>query len=338
METKNNSYSLNSLIKKLPLLPGVYLFKDRQNLVLYVGKAKNLKTRVKSYLQNYKTDWKTAAILAESTNIEHHVTKNELEAMLLEANLIRNHQPKFNVLLKFGQPFTYIVCLNSDIPKLCIVRNKKKKGTYFGPFIEKGYARKVYIFLMRTFRLNICNRKINEGCLYYHVDRCAGFCRKDFDKEGYLKRLDLAVVCLKKGHKKFLKHLEDELEKSNKNFTFEYSKEITEYSKAFINVFSAIEIGFDFQKKLRLLSEKDIWIVCNDTLYMFRERDGLLKRQCVFYQNLLSLLPNVILDYFLSHYRHFPAPAHILINFSFSERKLIETFLYEWSKKQIKTI
>ena len=140
--------------------------------------------------------------------------------------------------------------------------------------------------------------------------------------------------------------MEAELGKSNKNLTFEYSRELSCYREAFTNVFSVLETHFDTQQKTRLLYEKNIWIATHTILYVFKECDGVLKRHHVFYipttlqpTNLdkKALQPSQYYDYFLSYYRSYPAPAHVLINFTLNEKELIEQFLYEWSGKQIKT-
>ena len=264
----------------LPPLPGVYLFKDENNQILYIGKAKNLKRRVSSYFQKQDTDWKASAVVQSSSHIDHVVTKTELEAMLLEAELIKAHQPKFNILLKSGQPFLYLLITSPQrkIPELKIVRNKKEKGTYFGPFLEKTPARKVYNFLTKTFKLKICKKKIENGCLDYHLGICSGSCKPDFDKYAYLRRLDLAKLSLKQGHKKFLKYLKEEIYKHNKKTEFEKSKELHQYYQAFEKVFESIDLVF-YKNKVTNLASKDIWILTEDKscLFLLSEKHTSLK-------------------------------------------------------------
>ena len=184
--TENIKKNLEKQIKSLPRNPGVYLFKDSHDLVLYIGKAKSLRSRVSSYLKS--DDLKSCSLREISDRIDFIVTKNELEAMLLEAKLIQTHQPKFNVLLKTGQPFLWILISQESLPELKLVRSQKQKGTYFGPFLEKDSARKVYDFLIKTFRLKLCKKKIPSGCLAYHMGICAGKCRPDFDENSCAKR------------------------------------------------------------------------------------------------------------------------------------------------------
>lgn len=193
--------------KALPKAPGIYLFKDKDNHVIYIGKAKSIQKRVSSYFQKQHNDWKVQALVEEHADIDYILTKNEAEALLLEAQLIRDHKPKYNVLLTTGQPFIYIVFTKDDLVKVEIVRNKETKGTYFGPFLQKMQARKAYAYLIRTFKLYLCNKKIANGCLDYHLEKCAGICKTDFDIQDYNFRISLALDALKRTPQEFIKKL-----------------------------------------------------------------------------------------------------------------------------------
>ena len=128
---------MNKINKSLPRAPGIYLFKDSTGTVIYIGKAKSIKSRVSSYFTKHDTDWKIKGLLAEQKDIDYILTKNETEALLLEAQLIRDHKPKYNVVLKDGQPYLYILFTKEKISRIKLVRNKKECGRYFGPFLEK---------------------------------------------------------------------------------------------------------------------------------------------------------------------------------------------------------
>jgi excinuclease ABC subunit C len=333
-------------IKKFPSSPGVYLFKDGEQIV-YIGKAKNLKRRGASYLQNLGSDVKVDTIFAGSTNVEYQVTETELEALLLEAQLIQSHQPKFNVLLKSGQPFLYLMVSTGSMPELKIVRNQKQKGTYFGPFLEKGSARKVYDFLIKTFRLKLCKKKIANGCLYYHMGLCAGACRADFDKQAYLERLELAKNSLRQGHRKFLKSLEEQIAQHNQKMEFEQSRQLHGYLEAFGRVFESLEHK---PADLSDVSRKDIWVLlparpelvegferkATMSLFVFGEINSALKKKHVFYLPFYTghVDADQLGEYFLSFYRSFRPPAVILTNFDLGEEKSVfEEFLTKYYKK-----
>lgn len=235
-------------IDHVPLHAGIYSFKDADGNVLYVGKAKSLKKRVSSYFNRYQKDWKVSSLLDEAASVDFIVTKNETEALLLEAQLVQQHKPKFNVLLKEGQPFLYLLFTKGSLPKLELVRTKQKKGTYFGPFLQKSPARSAYRFLMKTFQLQLCNKKLEHGCLDYHIGLCAGNCRPDFSLADYLFRLELAQKTLKNEQKLFIQKVSDEIAISNKNLKFERSKHLHEYLENVDLIFKTIQLRFSEAK------------------------------------------------------------------------------------------
>lgn len=241
---------MSDSVKNLPGLPGVYLFRDERQAVIYIGKAKNVKKRVQSYFSKQKTDWKVAELIKEHVSIAHIVTQNETEALLLEAQLIRDYKPKYNVLLKSGQPFVYLLFTapQEGTPQLEIVRNKKKKGHYFGPFLQKTDARSVYAYLTRTFKLFVCNKSIENGCLDYHLGRCAGSCKLEFDSTGYITRLQLAQDVLEGNSKQFLKRLNEQISVYNQALEFEKAAHISEYITNFETIFATIKTKFHEQK------------------------------------------------------------------------------------------
>lgn len=314
----SNLEKLILLIKKLPMQSGVYLFKDSDNQILYIGKAKNLKKRVANYITNYDTDLKSQTILSLSVTLEHIVTKTELEAMLLEAQLIQSHQPKCNILLKTGQPFLYIFISQGSPAQLKLVRTKKQKGTYFGPFLEKTSARSVFNFLIKTFRLQLCKQKIATGCLFYHLGICAGNCRPDFSLDAYNERLALAKESLSTDREKFIASLKERIENYNTLLEFEKSRELYWCVQAFEKVFDVLDTP---QVNNQMLIKKDIWIVTPDckALFLFGEHHGALTKRHVFYFPLNNLSCEIIFDYFESYYRITPPPSVILLNFDISQ-------------------
>ncbi|HEV2601508.1 MAG TPA: GIY-YIG nuclease family protein [Candidatus Babeliales bacterium] len=232
-----------AFLNTLPITPGVYLFKDPTGTILYIGKAKSIRTRVKSYFNNYYTDWKIDNLIKEHAKVDYIGTKNETEALLLEAQLIAQHKPKYNVLLKSGQPFVYIL-FTAHTPSspsvIKIVRNKKLKGCYFGPFLHKNHARGVYRYLMQTFKLFLCNKTIANGCLDYHIGICAGNCMQQFDTQDYLFRLDLARAALKSNHDLFLENIKTKIAEYNRELVFEKSQQLNNYLENFDTIFTTI--------------------------------------------------------------------------------------------------
>jgi len=237
------------MIERFPRQPGVYLFKDKESQIIYIGKATSLRDRVRSYFSKERhNDLKVHSLIEEHESIDYIATKTEMEASLLEAHLIAKHQPKFNVLLKNGQPFLYILFTNSTLPTMEIVRNKKKKGIYFGPFLHKMKARSVYNFLTKTFRLNMCNKKIEHGCLAYHIGTCAGNCRNDFDINEYRLRLALAMDVLKGNNKEYTQKIKEQIEVYSKQLAFEKAQHLHKYLTDLDYIFQNIRLRFSPSK------------------------------------------------------------------------------------------
>lgn len=224
--------------KNLPKKPGVYIFRNQHDEMIYIGKAKSIADRIASYFNN-PDEYKVSMILHEATNLESIPVNSELEALYLEVDLIKKYQPKFNTLLKEGNPFIYLYFSEpskkslTTIPTLSVVRTKNKKGTYIGPFLNKKSAYSVYNFLMRTFKLKLCKKKIAHGCLEFHIGICAGFCSPDFDLNFYKIRFELAKYLVSNDMKAALTTLDQEIKKSSELLQFEHAKSLLEYKNSF---------------------------------------------------------------------------------------------------------
>src|SRR3990167_8128346 len=252
------------LTKSIPMLPGVYLFKNAMGEVVYIGKAKSLRPRIHSYFHANPQDWKIEEIQREYADLDFIITHSETEAMLLEANLIQQYQPKLNTIFKTGQPFLYIRFTTSkELPTMQIVRNKTQKGAHFGPFLQKRQARNAYHFLMRTFKLNTCNKKIENGCLDYHIGNCPGTCKSDFDKRDYLFRIELAKEVLRKRDKAFIALIKEKITQCNAELAFEKSKHFAEYLDNVQSIFATIATKFAPEK-----STADIVAATTPTLHV----------------------------------------------------------------------
>lgn len=250
VEKMTHKKSDEKRIPDLPKLPGVYLFKDAHDTIIYIGKAKSLLLRVRSYFQKYNLDWKVKSLLDEYASIEHIIVNSESEALVLEAELIQKHKPKFNSLLKEGNPFVFIMYAErkNHLPELKIVRYKKEKGRYFGPFIHKTQARKTLKYLTRTFTLFCCNKTIENGCLDYHLGNCAGSCLSTFDRDGYRFRMSLAVAALEKDHARFTKELGKKIKEYSAQMAFEKARNLKFYLESIDIIFATIKTAYSAQK------------------------------------------------------------------------------------------
>lgn len=237
----------HTTVSDLPHLPGVYIFKDAQNTILYIGKAKSLKKRVSSYFIKQAFDWKIDALIKEHASIEHIVTHDEQAALILEAQLVKEYQPKYNTLLKEGSPFLYILFTEAgaaQLPEMRLVRHKNEKGTYFGPFTQKQATRKAFDYLARTFRLRLCKAALETGCLNYHLGYCAGNCRPDFSQEEYSARLQLARLMVGHEYESFKEIAQEKIAQYTKELAFEKALHMYEYLKNFETIAATVSSGF----------------------------------------------------------------------------------------------
>ncbi len=240
--------NFNLILSTIPHVPGIYFFKNASGQVIYIGKAKDLNKRIRSYFSDSYTDQKIETMVKEIVSVDYLPTRSELEALLLEATIINQEQPHYNMLLKEGQPFLYLLFTNQEIPHLKLVRNKKLKGTYFGPFINKQEARRVYSFLIRTFKLQLCNKKIENGCLDYHIGICPGSCRSDFDKDAYLFRLELVKKLLRGKYQELLANIKHHIASHSKHLEFEQAQYLSEVLSSMKFIMSSVKTHFDPKK------------------------------------------------------------------------------------------
>ena len=192
-------------LKLLPDLPGCYLMKDKTGKIIYVGKAKNLKNRVRSYFHGAHNA-KTTKLVSEIDNFEYIVTKNELESFVLEINLIKKYNPKYNILYRDDKSYPYIELTNDKVPILRIVRRinvKKVKNNFFGPYPNVGAARKVVEILNRVYPLRKCKTYEKRECLYYHIGQCLGYCTHDVEPDR-IKEMKSEIISFLNGNTKVL--------------------------------------------------------------------------------------------------------------------------------------
>ncbi|CDK30784.1 Excinuclease ABC subunit C [Candidatus Babela massiliensis] len=233
-KVKIMEFSINQSIKNIPQVSGIYLFKDKNDKIIYIGKAKNLRKRISSYFKKREDNIKVQELIKEYNIIDHIITNTETEALLLEAQLIQKFKPKYNTLLKSGTPFKYLEIINDKLeglPKLVLSNKQTKNSMSFGPFLFKGKIRSVYDYLTKTFKLSLCNKRIQNGCLDYHLGICAGNCKSEFDIDSYKIRMKLVKELLRDDLNSCHEILVSEIKKYNKDLEFEKSKHLNNYLK-----------------------------------------------------------------------------------------------------------
>src|SRR5512132_1815638 len=173
---------LHEKIRTLPINPGVYLYKDAAGAVIYVGKAKNLRARVRTYFSDeHLADAKTGTLIAEARDVDYILVDNEKEALALENNLIKQWKPRFNILLRDDKTYPYIKLTREKYPRVYVTRRLRKDGsTYYGPYFPGNLAHRLVHFIHRHFKIPSCKvdfgRSHTHPCLQYHIHRCLGPC------------------------------------------------------------------------------------------------------------------------------------------------------------------
>ena len=221
----------------LPNKPGCYLMKDKNGVIIYVGKAKNLKNRVNSYFKSSHTG-KTKVLVSNIVDFEYIITNSELEALLLEINLIKEHNPKYNVLLKDDKSYPYIEITDEKVPRLLIVRPsklRKKNHKLYGPYPNSTAAKKTIELLNRLYPLRKCKTMGKRECLYYHIGECLGYCCNKIDKQEIDSMVSEITRFLKGEDNIVLDKIDAMMESAISKLNFEKAKELNEL-KEFVSV------------------------------------------------------------------------------------------------------
>ncbi|HGR3356380.1 TPA: excinuclease ABC subunit UvrC [Streptococcus pneumoniae] len=227
---------MNNLIKSklelLPTSPGCYIHKDKNGTIIYVGKAKNLRNRVRSYFRG-SHDTKTEALMSEIVDFEFIVTESNIEALLLEINLIKENKPKYNIMLKDDKSYPFIKITNERYPRLIITRQVKKDGgLYFGPYPDVGAANEIKRLLDRIFPFRKCTNPPSKVCFYYHIGQCMAhtICKKD---EAYFKSMAQEVSDFLKGQDdKIIDDLKSKMAVAAQSMEFERAAEYRDLIQA----------------------------------------------------------------------------------------------------------
>ena len=225
-----NHEKLRDKLLNLPMLPGCYLMKNKDGVIIYVGKAKKLKNRVNSYFRGVHTG-KTAKLVSEIDDFDYIVVNSEIESLILEINLIKKYDPKYNILLRDDKSYPYIELTDTNSPSLKIVRNinKKRKAKYlFGPYPNVTAARGVVNLLNRIYPLRKCNTMGTKPCLYYHIGECLGYCSKNIDLDKVNSMKNDIIKFLNGDNSIVTNKLKEKMEYESNKLNFEKAKEYKE--------------------------------------------------------------------------------------------------------------
>ena len=341
---KSSELGKDVIRKELPLIPkspGVYRMLDHKDVILYVGKAKNLPNRLKSYVAEKNHIIRTARMLSQTFKLEITTTANESEALLLEANLIKKHKPKFNILLKDDKSFPFVFISNKDQwAQVTKHRGKKdKEGFYFGPFASAGTANWTIKMLQKIFQIRVCddstfkNRK--RPCILYQIKRCSGPCVDYIDKEDYKKSVDQAIQFVSGKSRDIQKNLSKQMEAASEKLDFERASIFRDRIKSLNIIQSSQRIN-------------EANLVDADVIAAYKE-SGKTCIQVFFYRSKQNWgnqayfpkhdpdqdVSEIMSSFVMQFYENKNVPKLIIINTEIEDKKLIEETL---SKKESSTI
>lgn len=325
----------------LPSNPGCYLFKNTKKQVLYVGKAKNLKKRVKTYFQKNGLDAKTQRLIDTSTSLDFIVTENETEALILENTLIKKYLPRYNIRLRDAKTYAFIRLTNDTFPRLTIARKKSGTGMFYGPFVSAQERNDILNFLNKTFRLRTCKKMPKKPCLRYHIKLCDGPCTNNIALQEYQNRIEKTKLILNGKITHLLKKLAKEMSQFSQEQNYEKALEVR-------NQISAIQRLSEHQNMQRERKhDEDIvnYVIKDDTVYLmlFNVAKGIVttKNEFVFEYN-----PDFYEEFLVQYYSEKPVPPELIIPQEISpslkdflqkksQRKITITVPLRGSKKQL---
>ncbi len=341
---KNIKIGKDAIKKELPVipkLPGIYRMLNEKNEILYVGKAKNLPNRLKSYVSEKNHIIRTERLLSQTRKIEITTTSNESEALLLEANLIKKYKPRFNILLRDDKSFPFIYIGNKDKwPQVTKHRGKKTKdGFYFGPFASAGSANWTIKMIQKIFQLRVCDdtvfKKRERPCILYQIKRCSGPCVGYIEKDEYSKTVNDAIEFVSGKSRKIQKSLSDQMEKASEDLDFEKAGILRDRIKSLNIIQSSQRVN-------------EANLVEADVIAGFKE-SGKTCIQVFFYRSKQNWgnqaffpkhdpddkLEDIINSFIAQFYENKNAPRNLILSHQIKEKELLEK---TFSKKENKNV
>ena len=318
----------------VPTKPGSYQMKNKDGVIIYVGKAKNLQRRLRSYFTRTVTG-KTRMLVEDIDDFEYIVTSSELESLILEITLIKKYDPKYNILLRDDKSYPYIELTNDKYPMLKIIRNvkrKKNKNHLYGPYPNVQAARKTVNMINRIYPLRKCEKLKKELCLYYHIHECLGYCQKEVSKDT-IEEMKKEIISFLKGDSTFIKKkIEEEMSSASENLNYEKALELK-------NMLEDIDTTLKKQKiDLNNNANFDLVNFYYDNNYLgieiFFIRQGLLFGRHNEIVPSMGDIENEVVEYLIKFYEKGILPNELVVPEELDDNILKEYFQIKVSKPQ----
>ena len=329
---------------KIPLLeknPGIYKMLSSSGEILYIGKAKNIPNRLKSYVTESNLPIRTERMLSLTHNLETTTTSNESEALLLEANLIKKHKPRYNILLRDDKSFPYIYIGNKDRwPQLTKLRGKKSKsGYYFGPFASIGSANWTIKILQKIFQLRVCDDTVFKNrerpCILYQIKRCSAPCVGHINEEEYSSTVKDAIDFISGKSRRIQKNLSKEMEKASKELDYEKAAIARDRIKALTQIQTSQKINQTNLKDADVISiYKETGKTCIQ-VFFFRSKQNWGNQAFYPKHDTDDEIKDILSSFISQFYENKTVPSLIITNNEINERQLLEKTLSNKENKQI---
>ena len=325
-------FDIETELKKLPESPGVYIMKDKDDNIIYVGKAISLKRRVTQY---FRKNNKTKRIENMANTVDHFeyiVTDNEAEALILECNLIKENRPKFNVLLKDDKTYPYIrIDVKSDYPTVYITRRYQNDGAkYFGPYANPGAAKEMLNFIKERFKIRQCKnfKSRDRACLNYHIGKCLAPCMEYVSKEEYRKQINQITMLLDGRVGTILKELEQEMKQASINMEFEKAAELRDRIQAIERVNEKQKVSNISENNIDVIGVyKNELSVCIEVFFVRGSK--MIDREHYFLSELKEMeISEIVSGFIKQYYIEKPdLPNRIMIQEEIDDKEIIEEWL-----------
>lgn len=325
-------FNIEEELKKLPDKPGVYVMRNKNNEIIYVGKAISLKNRVRQYFRKNEKTARIEKMVSLIDHFEYIVVDNEAEALILECNLIKKNKPKFNVLLKDDKTYPYIkIDLKSDYPGVYITRRITNDGSkYFGPYANPGAAKEMLDFIKQKYKIRQCKnlKKRDRPCLNYHINRCLAPCMGYITKEEYKKQINEIIDLLDGKTDKIIKELEKQMEEASKRLEYEKAANLRDKIQAIKRVSEKQKVSNIPENNIDVIGiAKSELQTCIEIFFVRGSK--MIGREHYFYSELKDMDDKEILSGFIKQYYldNPNIPNKIMIKEEIEDKEIIEQWL-----------
>jgi len=332
-------FSIEEELKKLPDRSGVYIMKDKENNIIYVGKAVSLKNRVRSYFRKTNKTQRILNMVSLIDHFEYIVVDNEAEALILECNLIKENRPKFNVLLKDDKTYPYIkIDIKSDYPGVFITRKLLNDGAkYFGPYANPGAAKEMLDFIKQRYKIRQCKnfKHVDRPCLNYHIKRCLAPCMGYVTKEEYRKQINEIIDFLDGKQEKVIKEIEQQMKEASSRLDFEQAAYLRDKKLAIERIGEKQKVANISENNIDVIGiAKSELQVCIEIFFVRGSK--MVGREHYFFPELKDMEDAEILGGFIKQYylEKEDIPNKIMLREELEDKEVIEKWLAEKSNNR----